>query len=315
MISMDTIRGHLILNGFEALGTKWWIETFDVGLSERTLSLIGKDIRSYIDEFEKSFSRFNKGSEVYQLNQMGRIRPSERLYHLVSFAEEIAQETSYIFNPFLGLILDRYGYGEKEMRESALHKSAESKPVIVRCDEIILPKGLRFDPGGFGKGYLIAEIGGLLMEKGIENFLINGGGDMYLTSDQGNEIEVILSDPIQPTHAYGMIYLKEKAFASSSSIYRSWVDPKGIIRSHLIDPRDAEREIKRTSYVIANEPAIADIAATLLAIIDYDTDLPKINNFLEKYKIAYLLIDENGRENSKDFPKIHDQYSKIQAKA
>lgn len=303
---MNKIRGHLVLDGYEALGTKWWIEIFDETLSDNALNSLGHNIKKQIINFENRFSRFKEGSEVYELNKLGKCKPSEKLYQMIKFSLDIRNRTAGIFDPFLGALLDERGYGEAEMKKDGNKSSVSSTKLIVNKKEIRLPTGYRFDPGGFGKGYLIAKIRDLLIKRGFKNFLINGGGDIYVTSDHGKELDLITSDPFEPSHALGIISLKYKAFASSSSVYRSWLDARGIVRSHLIDPRDADREIKSTSYVIADDPTIADIAATILAIIDSDTELAMIDDFLEKYSIAYLLIDENGKSLSKNFPEIHE---------
>ena len=46
----------LVLDGYQALGTRFWIEIYDEGIK---LEAIVSSLMSCIDEFEKKYSRFD----------------------------------------------------------------------------------------------------------------------------------------------------------------------------------------------------------------------------------------------------------------
>lgn len=46
---------------------------------------------------------------------------------------------------------------------------------------------MSIDLGGLGKGWLIDKLSDLLRNEGYKEFLINGGGDMYVSSTEKQE--------------------------------------------------------------------------------------------------------------------------------
>lgn len=62
------VRSNYILNNFEALGTKWYIEYFDI-LEENKKLEIEEYIKVYIKDFEQKYSRFLPDSILNKYNR------------------------------------------------------------------------------------------------------------------------------------------------------------------------------------------------------------------------------------------------------
>jgi len=73
--------------------------------------------------------------------------------------------------------------------------------ITITDDAITLTAGA-LDIGGFGKGYLIDLLAQDLKAHDLHHFLINGGGDIYVTSNQGQPSPLCLnSQLIIPSHS------------------------------------------------------------------------------------------------------------------
>jgi thiamine biosynthesis lipoprotein len=153
------------------------------------------------------------------------------------------------------------------------------------------------DLGGIGKGYLIDKLADILLNKfALPYFLINGGGDMYMTSNQGEEIEVFLEHPTDVGSYLNTIKIKNGAFCSSSSFKRSWIH-NGKPVNHFI----AEKEVWAASFVLGPTTTMADMYATVFCILSDNKDLLK--ELSKKETLDYLVIDSNGvTAKSSSFP-------------
>lgn len=157
--------------------------------------------------------------------------------------------------------------------------------------------GRGIDLGGIGKGYLIDKLAKELQEKfSLKYFLINGGGDMYGTSDNEKEIKVYLQHPIESYSFIGSIKIKNQAFCCSSSFKRCWAI-NGVEYNHFVDTKK-ENLILASSYVVAPTATEADVYATVLCIVsDHKNKLSKImenRNANRNKKIEYLVFDRNA---------------------
>ncbi len=122
-------------------------------------------------------------------------------------------------------------------------------------------------------------------------FLINGGGDIYVTSNYDQEVEIFLQNPLDPNEIFQVIKLKDSSICGSSPHLRKWKDKNGEEYNHIINPRSLIHNSKsqnlnlnsrneKSSFVIARNTVIADVLATTLIIRnDEDFVVELRNNF------------------------------------
>jgi thiamine biosynthesis lipoprotein len=132
-------------------------------------------------------------------------------------------------------------------------------------DEIRIPDDAELDFGGFGKGWLIDDLGRLLRDEGYDQFVINGGGDILVSSP--SPIEFALEHPTDSTKKIGTTRISQGALAVSSSVKRAWKQGDKSYH-HIIDPRlgGSSDSVIISTYVKADSALIADTMATLLLI-------------------------------------------------
>lgn len=98
-------------------------------------------------------------------------------------------------------------------------------------------RGMRIDLGGIAKLYILDAGLNTLRQHGIENALINGGGDVVaMSSAAARPWRVGIRDPQQPAQLLGTLELR-RGFVASSGDYERCVVHKGQRYHHLIDPK------------------------------------------------------------------------------
>ncbi len=246
----------------EKLGTVWWFEFFD--LPEEKLQEVSSEITKTMTQFENDYSRFKPDSVLSQLNKNKiYLNPNAEFLAMIQWAVDAYGQTQGVFNIAVGDYLVKSGYDQDysfQSQETMLIPRLDS---VLQYDQktIRLLPDTQIDFGGLGKGYLIDKLAGILKDQfGLQYYLINGGGDMYVTSDHGEPIEIGLQDP-ETKQIIGKTKLHNQAFASSSPILRQWADQQGDLHSHLVGDGD-----KQTVYLTAPNATHADIWATTLAI-------------------------------------------------
>lgn len=253
-----------IIGPLQHLGTVWWIELFDA--SDENIDCIQQGVVAHIQQFEQRYSRFREDSWLSVLNRNGAVDDADgEFVDMVHYALDAYQQTKGVFNIAIGEYLVRSGYDKDYSFESSQQQSAvpELDTVLaVDGDSIVLKGGAQIDFGGFGKGYLIDSIVRYLArEWGVHHCLVNGGGDMYATNQDGKAVTIGLQHPTNREHMLGSLDLLNTGFAASSPFVRSWRDQHGVEHNHLVGEGE-----KQAVFVTAPTATQADMWATALSI-------------------------------------------------
>ncbi len=257
------------LEAVPGLGTYWWIELFDEKTPDEAT------LRAFVEErmraFEATYSRFRDDSLLSRLNAEGEVvSPPEEFVALLAMGVDFYTATEGVFNMLVGEEMLRRGYDSsyslRATQAMPVTSPDPTKELTISPEKITLKEGM-VDIGGFGKGYFVDRLTADLMRSfGIRELLVNGGGDLYVTSERDAPIEIHLEDPIREGYSIGSIDLKERGFAASASNRRRWTTLSGET-SHLVDTREpTAAPSDRATYVIAQSAVEADVWATTLAL-------------------------------------------------
>jgi len=250
----------------EKLGTIWWFEIFDA--REEDTKKIESRIIEVIDNFEANYSRFISNSYVSILNSTRVLPdPSSEMLDMCNVAFSAYDATQGVFNVAVGDYLEKTGYDSNysfRSQETSTIPDLRNAISFSKKEIKLNLENAGLDFGGLGKGYLIDRLASVLQDEfGIKYFLINGGGDMYVTSEHGKPITIALQDPSTGKNI-GTTQIQNQGFASSSPVLRQWVDQEGVRHDHLVISQTTNN--KETVYVTALSATQADIWATSLSI-------------------------------------------------
>ena len=281
----------LILNKFEALGTLWYLEVFDK-IDPEQLPGIREKVENLILTFQKKYSRFTPDSLLNDLNYDKSVDFDNDLWEMLQLGESFNKDSLQTFDLFIKRNLENKGYGKKIDRVEADFKVDEKENRFYqKGDRVFLNTIEQIDLGGIGKGYLMDELARFLKnELGMQYFLINGGGDLYATSDNGQPIKVLLEHPTDQSLAIGEVELFNQSLCVSSSFKRVW-QKDGQTANHFISGSD--KEIQTASYVVGSGATSTDVLATILCLLG--TDSVAVSEILAKYGSSGLVLNESGQ--------------------
>lgn len=266
---------------FDALGTHWWIAYLS---DTPNLQAVKDAVMQCATEFGAAYSRFSESSQLSKLNDSKVLQnPGDEIRGMVLYALDMYKRTNKLFNISVGATLENKGYGKEVDAEAHLSDNLTAD-VTVSEQAIKIAPHVRLDFGGFGKGWLIDKIAVLLEENGIKYYVINGGGDIKVRSDEA--VELALEHPTDASMMIGTVAVKSGALAVSSPIKRTW-QVNGVTQTHIVNTADPTQELDvLSSFVRADTALLADTLSTLLLFASKDVRERIVNAFA----IEYLLV-------------------------
>jgi len=244
-----------------AFGT-YWRASLPAGADT---ALATARIEAIIEEIDRTMSPFRADSDVFRFN---RARTTDwlpapaALSTVVAEALSTAHSTDGAFEPTIGPLVGRYGFGP--IASPLVGSYAE---ISVRADAI--RKGrpeLTVDPCGIAKGYALDRIVAALEALGHPRFLVELGGEVYAAGDRWQiGIERPLPGPLAIQRILG---LRGLAVATSGDQYNGY-EFAGRRLSHIIDPATGQPVANKVASVSVISPSamLADAFATALTVM------------------------------------------------
>jgi thiamine biosynthesis lipoprotein len=276
---------------FEAIGTQWSIELRD---NSPAIEDLTKAITSRIHEFDRRYSRFRKDSLVVQMSERAdtyKLPSDARL--MMDLYHELYEITEGKMTPLIGQTLVDAGYdSDYSLAPKELRKPLPWDDVLsYDFPKLILKQPALLDFGAIGKGYLVDIINDILIAEGMQEFLINAGGDI-LQHDKSEVAEIGLEHPGDTTQAIGIAHIQNQSLCGSAGNRRTWRQ-----YNHIINPETlSSPEDIRAIWVCADTTMLADALTTALFFVD-----PK--HLLKHYAFSYAIVYKDyALQASKDFP-------------
>ena len=274
-----------------------------------------KEIDSVFEAVNRSLSTYIPDSDISKINNGDTSIEVDHMFQEVfSLSKEIYKATDGYFDPTVGVLVNAWGFGPERKIEMDSAK-IDSLLNYVGFEKVSLTKNGRikktqpnmyFDFNAIAKGYAIDRLAVMLDNKGIENYLIEVGGE--LVAKGRNEIKekpwVVGIDDPEITNGRELkllINLNDRALASSGNYRKFRIDERtGTKYVHTIDPKTGYTKNSNTLgvTVLANNSATADAYATAFMAMD----LEKAFNVISKDRTleAYIIyLDEFG--NTQEF--------------
>lgn len=167
-----------------AFGTTYSIIYF----SNETLDF-QKEIDSVVQMVNQSMSTYLPTSDISKIN-LGdtTIVVDDMFKDVFALSAEIYSETEGYFDPTVGPLVNAYGFGPGETME-VTKRVRDSIMQFVGFDKIKLTDGgsirkahanVYLDFNAIAKGYAIDRLALMLERKGIENYLVEVGGELVV---------------------------------------------------------------------------------------------------------------------------------------
>ena len=235
-------------------------------------------------------------SEISKINRAAGIRPVKVSFETLSIlkrARDYSKKYNGIFDITIGPLSTLWGFKEDEeinLPENQtilkLMKLIDYKDIIINEKDtsvFLKDNGMSIDLGGIAKGYAIDRGSSVLKNMGIKNFILNAGGDIYVsgTKDGKDLWKVGIKHPRNSNELVAEFNLKDYAVATSGD-YERFKIINGKRYHHILDPRTGyPGTLSESSTILAPTAEEADATATYVfllgwkdALRDKDIDFP-----------------------------------------
>ncbi|MBX3422824.1 MAG: FAD:protein FMN transferase [Pirellulaceae bacterium] len=237
-----------------------------------------------IEHIENSLSVYRPHSYVSKVNRFGSLRPvwvDQETLQLVHLAIDVHRWTGGAFDVTAGSLSEAWGFSRRqgslpspEQIQSALAKvGTQHLQVDDDSSTIALSQpGMCINTGGIGKGYALDRAAELLLESGVNDFMIHGGLSSIVAYGRrsgplSNGWKVALKHPWRWEETLETFTLHNQALGTSGS-GKQYFHFGGRRYSHLIDPRSGwPADQMMSATVICPSAAVADSLATGLFIL------------------------------------------------
>ena len=258
-----------------------------------------------VSKIHNLLSRYLEASEVSRINrESGReTHASAQTVEVVRRAIEIARLTDGAFDitvgPLVALWRDAIRSGELPDPEELERARGlvGYQQITVGDNSVTLEKpGMSIDLGGIAKGYAVDRVVRALRDTGIEDALVDAGGDGYAMglNAQAEPWRIGLEHPRQEGRApLGIVLrLSDRAYATSGD-YRQYTEIDGERYSHIIDPRTGRPAREAASAtVVAPDCMTADALATALLVMPPEAGVELVDS-LEDVECLIITIRDD----------------------
>ncbi|MFN3535125.1 MAG: FAD:protein FMN transferase [Desulfatiglandales bacterium] len=252
-----------------------------------------------IKRLEGILTRFATTSSVGLLNREGRLKdiPPE-LRVMVEESVRFHSLTHGAFDITVKPLLDLYEKRFKEGRQPSEEEITKAVDLVGTEYLKLTPQGISFAKEGMGitldgiaKGYIVDMASDVMAKHGIQNFLINAGGDIRVKGErkEGGPWKIAIQDPEKKGHYPDVIRLREGAIATSGN-YEVYYDNEMLFH-HIVDPATGRSPLDLISVsVVARSTREADALSTALFVMG-----PKVGeSFVASYGCDCLLVTRSG---------------------
>lgn len=260
--------------------------------------------RARLEELDARWSRFRPTSEISRLNRSGGgvAIVSPETFGLIAEGVTAWYATAGRFDPTVLDAVEAAGY-DRTFTEVA---PDSEEPVRFRaapgCRDIVLypsvhavrmPLGVRFDPGGIGKGQAADLVAAEMLTAGAAGVSVNLGGDVRVSgaapTQQGWTIGI--ADPHHPDADLCQVALAEGAAVTSTRLVRQW-RRAGVPLHHLIHPRTGASAW--TGVAAVTVVAARAARAEVLAKAAFLAGVEEGERLLDAAGVSGLIIDDAG---------------------
>ena len=309
----SSVKDEIHLISGEAQGS-----TYHIKYISKTKEDLKPAIDSILQVIDKSMSTYKPDSDISKINAGDKnVVVDEHFRKVFEASQQIWQESEGLFDPTVGILVNAWGFGKQKITEDKLptdERIAELKKYVgfnkvhLTADNHIEKESpeILFDFNAIAQGYTSDVVAAFLSSKGIENYIVEIAGEMYLKGR--NIIEnkawtIGVENPIKPLdnrELVATIQFTNQGLATSGNYRKVWTDSNGRKYVHSINPitgRATQSDVL-SATVVAPSTMFADGYATMFMVMG----LEKSKAFLEKHpNMAVLLVYSNERNEELTF--------------
>lgn len=267
-----------------ALGT-----TFRVAIVEPAATLdkasLEADVVATLSQIDRLASTWRSDSELSAFNQQQSsdwLPVSPEFCAALAATLEISQLTNGAFDVTVGPLVNLWGFGPdgavseppSDADIAAALQNVGFAKLHTDCERGAVRKelgALYVDLSGWAKGRAVDAVSTMLDTKGIDNYLVEVGGELRVRGHNGEQRKwaVGIEAPSTSQRVPQAVIRVSDTSVATSGDYRNYFEYGGTSYSHTIDPRTGRPVTHELAAVTVVHPenAFADAMATALLVM------------------------------------------------
>jgi FAD:protein FMN transferase len=279
-------------------------------LVERARTAMGSELRltawtadeaAAVAAFDTVFAEFERldtlmsvwrpGSDVLRLNAAAGDRPvalQPEVIEVLSIARQVSEWTGGTFAVTFGALSDLWRFDHDQnntipdpaaVRQRLPLLDYRGLEIDARAGTAFLKrKGMRVHLGGIGKGYAVDRAVALCRSRGLHDFMIQAGGDLYVAGlKDGRPWRLGIRDPRGPAdRSFARLDLSDGTFSTSGDYERFFLKD-GRRYHHILDLRIGEpARACRSVTLVTDRAVLADALAKGVFVLGPDAGMALI---------------------------------------
>ncbi|WP_244613158.1 FAD:protein FMN transferase [Modicisalibacter radicis] len=285
-------------------GTGFHVTVY-AALDEATLESLDAGIRNQLEHVDALMSTYREDSELSRFNRYPVGVPfflSPATAEVVREALRIARLSDDAFDVTVGPAVNLWGFGPEGRPEqvpgpdelAAALARVDIHALVLDGDTLTKRKPVYVDLSGIAKGYGTDRVADYLEERGIEDYLVEVGGEIRTQGSKPDDEpwRIAVEKPVSSERSVQRIIDLDSAAVATSGDYRNYFESDGVRYSHTIDPRTGRPITNQVASVtvIAERCATADALATAFTVMGERAGL----ELAERESIAAYFIVRSG---------------------
>ena len=291
-------------NGF-AQGTTYSIVY--QGLKNSSPDSLKREVEKILYDFDMSLSLYKDSSVLSKVNRNEDITVDPFFEEVFRKSAIISEMSAGAFDITVGPLVRAWGFGPDEhrnfseaKRDSLMKLVGMSKISLVNGKVIKADPAISLDFNAIAQGYSVDVVCSYFDDLGIENYLIEIGGEVRAKgSKNGNLWRIGIDRPednniIPGQSLQAIVRITDRALATSGN-YRKFYVEDGIKYSHTIDPKTGYPAKNRllSATILSEDCATADGIATACMVMGHEKSIEFINSN-PRFSAYFVISGEDG---------------------
>jgi thiamine biosynthesis lipoprotein len=257
---------------------------------EQLLENLRVGVSDSLTRVDRLMSTYKSDSEISRFNSAPQdewFTVSAETFEVIELGQLISQRSSGYYDMTVGPLVNSWGFGptgkpvkvpdEGQLQKakarvgfSFLELDRNSTAISKRAD-------IYLDLSSIAKGYAVDVVATYLETQGVQNYLVEVGGEIRANGFKPNKETwrlAIESPTVESRSIYKVIELTNAGLATSGD-YRNYYEDNGVRYSHTIDPftgKPVQHQLPSVS-VVRPTSAEADAMATMFMVMGTERGL------------------------------------------
>jgi len=243
------------------------------------------------DRLDGLMSVWREGSDIVRLNAAAgesAVPVSKETREVLIDAHQLSEWTGGKFDVTFAALSGLWKFDQDLDGVVPARADVEAKLPLIDYKELVVDdkagtaflkkKGMRAHLGGIGKGYAVDRGVAILRERGLHDFMIQSGGDLFVSGSRGDRPwRVGIRDPRGPAErSFAALDLADGALSTSGD-YERFFMKDGHRYHHIIDPERGEpAKGSRSVTIVATRSRLADGLSTGVFLLGPDKGMALI---------------------------------------